>query len=445
MNNATKTANSTGQGVPTHLPGIRGPILVASLITIVALAGSLGWAGTAPIDRGVLGRGKIAGTLDTQTVQHLDGGIIKKILVHEGQRVDSGETLLLLDSKEDALHLDALENQLATLQARAARLAALRSGAEELIFPDELMEHASTSADIREKLHAQQRLFAAERRTAEETLTILQRRVEKQEALIQSLKERDQSHRQELALVEKEIEGLASLVKKGYAPKARLVDLQRQRTNINSTRADVLGQIAQAESATNEIASQIAAFRYRNAERWSKEANELEERREALVVEMESAKQRVDRSSVHSPVAGTIMNMRFVTEGGVIGGGEPIMEIVPISALSQVDLRIEPRDIEDIQFGQLARIRLSGLPQRNTPLIDGTVVRISPDTVIDERTGRAFYNVRVEMDQDDLKALDLADRLQPGMPVEVVVVSTQTTPLAAVLKPLSDVLFRSLR
>lgn len=263
--------------------------------------------------------------------------------------------------------------------------------------------------------------------------------------MIKSLRERDQNHRQELALVEKEIEGLSKLVKEGYAAKSRLVDLQRQRTNINSTRADVLGQIAQAESATSEIASQIAAFRYRNTERWSHEAAELEDRREALVVELETAKQRVDRSSVHSPVAGTIMNMRFVTEGGVIGGGEPIMEIVPISALSQVDLRVEPRDIEDIRFGQLARVRLSGLPQRNTPLIDGAVVRISPDTLLDERTGKRYYNVRVEMDPDNLQALNLADRLQPGMPVEVVVVSTQTTPLAAVMKPLSDVLFRSLR
>lgn len=124
-------------------------------------------------------RGQIAGTLDTQTVQHLDGGVIQKILVHEGQRVDTGETLLLLDATEDALHLDALENQLASLQARAARLAALRSGADVLTFPNALVAHADVSSDIREKLQAQRRLFAAERQTADETLTILDNRIDK--------------------------------------------------------------------------------------------------------------------------------------------------------------------------------------------------------------------------------------------------------------------------
>lgn len=151
----------------------------------------------------------------------------------------------------------------------------------------------------------------------------------------------------------------------------------------------------------------------------------------------------LSRTHVTAPVSGTLVNLRVFTLGGVVGPGEALMDIVPAGEDLVIEARVDPTDVDVVYPGLPAQVRLTAFSQLTTPLLSGTVLQVSADSLVDERTGTTFYTARVALDPEQPELQDL--KLQPGMPAEVMIVTGSRTPLDYLLKPIFTSLERSLR
>jgi HlyD family type I secretion membrane fusion protein len=414
-------------------------------VILFGLVGFGLWAGFVSLKGGVLASGHVAGETDRKTVQHLDGGIVSEILTQEGYRVTKGEVLLRLESVVDRQRADALERQLLQLLTRQSRLAALRADAQSWDVPEKVRKAASGDPELTAMVELQKKLLLSERDALHGQSSVLRQRAHQQETLIAALGKRDAARRAELELVLGQLRDIGPLVAKGYVPKIRQTDLRKERSNLEGKRAEIQGEIARAREVIAETDMQLAALRQNNIKAWADAVTEIAEQRMKLERELVIARDKLTRHDVVAPISGAVMNLNYVTKGGVIAPGAPILDIVPTEDALAVDVRIRPTDIDEVQNGMAARIRLAGLPYRSSPILDGKVTRISPDTHRDERTRETYYRARIRLSDESTKALKGKNPLYPGMPAEAVIVSSEYTLLGALLRPLADAMFRAFR
>lgn len=428
-----------------ELPSLQKPIVAGGLVILLGFAGFLLWAALVPLEGGVIASGRLVGETERQTVQHLDGGIVSEILVNEGERVAAGQVLFRLESLADRERVDVFVRKRSHLLVKQARLVALRSGAPAWNPPPDVQAAADRDPALADMVGLQQRLFESERGTLEAQAAVLEQRAQQQSSTIAALEERDAARGRELGIVEGELADMEKLFKKKIVPRTRVTELRREKARLDGMLADTRGMINRAREVIAETRMQLAALRQDAARKWSDELSEIEEALAQTDNELAVARDRLTRQDVVSPTAGTVLNLRYATRGGVVAPGAPIVDIVPADKSVAVELQVRPSDIDEVHAGLPARVRLTALSQRTTPLLEGTVVRVSPDTIFDERKRAEYYTARVDLPADSLTGITGGQKLHPGMPAEVVVVSSHRTLLATLLRPLSDALFRSFR
>ena len=427
------------------LPSLQKPIAAGGLVILVGFAGFLLWAALVPLEGGVVASGRLVGETDRQTVQHLDGGIVSEILVKEGDRVEAGQVLLRLETLADRERVGVLARKHSNLLVRQARLIGLRLGAASWKLPAALRPAIARDSALSEMVELQRQLFESERSSLQAQSAVLEQREQQQGSMISALQERDAAHGREFGIVEGELADMEKLFKKKIVPKKRVTDLRREKARLEGLRADVQGRINTAREAIAETRMQLSALRQDAVRKWSDELSEIEEALAQTDNELAVARDRLMRHDVVSPAVGTVLNLRYVTRGGVVSAGAPILDIVPENKSVSVELHVRPSDIDEVRAGLPARVRLTALSQRTTPLLQGTVVRVSADTIFDQRKRADFYTARVDLPAASLSEIGGKQKLYPGMPAEVVIVSSHRTLLATLLRPLSDALFRSFR
>jgi len=296
-------------------------------------------------------------------------------------------------------------------------------------------------ADI---VKGEQNAIAARRATLKGQTSILNQQIAQFRAEITGLEGQVASADRRSELIEEEIKDVASLVDQGLARKARLLALERRKADIEGQRARYTAGIARAEQSIGEARLRINELHTVMRDRVVAELQEVQSEILDITERVRSAEDVMDRIEIKAPITGTVVNLQVHTASGVIAPGELLMEIVPRDDDLIIEARVSPDDIDVVRPGLRARVRFTAFNQRNTRTVEGEVLDVSADSLIDERTGYAYFLTRVKVTGDIDEAL-MGGQLYPGMQAQVMIVTGESTFLDYLLRPMERSFERAFR
>jgi HlyD family secretion protein/epimerase transport system membrane fusion protein len=423
-------------------PDIRRPARYGKVLILIFVVIFVGWGGLVYLDGGAVAPGVINPDSGKKTIQHLEGGIIAELPVHEGQAVKMGQPLAVLESTQARATHEALVQQRLSLLARQARLDAERAAESRIQWPPELR---SSDQQIRDIVVAQQKVFDARRSTHATRRDILAQRVEQLLQQIQGSEAQVESASRQIEFIGEELQAKEYLVARGMMPKPEALRLRRAEAEIVGRRGEHVAEIARAREKIGEAKIQILSVEAERADQIATEQDKVRAELAEVNEKLQASADVVKRTVVIAPVNGTVVDIKFRTIGGVVQRGDPIMSIVPESDEMIIEARLQPRDVKAVHSGLEAKIRFTAYSSRTAPNVPGAVRTVSADRLMDETKHQPYYLVRVAVDRELVKTLAPSVNLIPGMPVEVLVVSERRTMLDYLAKPFLDALWRSFR
>lgn len=415
----------------------------ATAITALGFFGFVGWAAFVPLDEGVSANGAIVVEYDRQVVQHLEGGIIARLNVREGQRVETGSPLVVLQDTAALARRDQVIQLVAGLKASEIRLEALRSGA----VPDfsRLNEIGADADAVAAVVERQAGLYRNQVTSVEANLSILEARRAGALASVTNKAEQIRSEERVLGALQDQLSTTRAMFAQQMARRDQLSELERQAASAEGMIARLRGEQAEARTLAADLGGQIAQFRAEHEEAIAAELVDVRERLLSAEEELLAAQDALDRAVIYAPQSGEVMNLQFSTEGGVVRPGEPILEIVPDETGLIAAVRVRPIDRARVTEGQSVRAQLSAYEGWTTPRLTGEVIGISADLKTDRVSGEEFYEARIRIPESELARAQNVELL-PGLPVTAFIYAgTQRTTLEYLFEPISESLFRGLR
>jgi HlyD family secretion protein len=422
---------------------IRRHILAGLLIVGVLGFGLGGWASTAEISGALIAQGSLVVDSNVKKVQHPTGGVIGEIRVHDGDHVKAGDILVRLDETVTRANLAIVQKGLIELYARRARLAAERDGASGVTAPKELADRVD-DPDVADALNSERKLFDLRLKSRLGQKDQLQQRIKQLQEQIVGLTAQQDAKAKEFALIEQELTGVRDLWQKNLVQLTRLTSLEREEARLQGERGQLVAAAAEAKGKITETQLQIIQVDQDLSSDVAKELRETDSKIGEYVERKVTAEDQLKRTDIRAPQDGVVFQSTANTIGGVVTAGDQIMIIVPETDTLIVEVKVEPRDIDQVLFGQAVVLRFSSFNQRTTPEINGTVTRIAADTTNDQRTGQSYYLVRIAMTDDEIRRLGDV-KLTPGMPVEAFIQTGERTVVSYLIKPLHDQLMRAFR
>lgn len=438
-------SESDDRGVP--LIGARSPIIIGIVIIAVAFIGFGGWAAFAPIDSAAVASGTVAVESGRQTIQHLEGGIVKQILVKDGDVVKTGDVLIRLDNTRAQAELNLIEGQLDLAEGTYARLIAEQSGLSEPKYPPQLLQRSSDPT-VAEILAGQSSLFKARLAVLNGQKAILQQQIAQYQQQMNGYKAIEISKETQLRLVKTELSDLSGLLQQGYVTKTRVLSLERDEGQLEGDRGEALAEIARAQQGIGEANRQILQLDNQRQNDISKDLRDWEGQLNDLRQKYIAAKDVFQRTNIVSPIDGTVSNLAIHTVGGVIGPGAQLMEIVPKNDKQIVEAAVSALDIDSVKVGQEVSIRVMVSGGRLLPVIYGRLEEISADRVIPPTTSNApqqpYYEARISISPQQADRLGDV-KLKVGMPVEAMITRGSQTALYYAIKPFVESFTKALR
>ena len=420
-----------------------GRIVRAGLLVIAIGTASLGaWAAFAPLSGAVIAPGFVKVDLNRKVVQHQEGGTVRAIRVRDGDRVQQGQELLVLEDVRIDAQFDLLRTQLDAERAKAARLEAERRYAAKPLFPAELLKRSDDK--VVETLARESGLFKARRDAIESQVALLQRQIVESREEAAALAMQLGAEERALKLQKEELAANERLLAQGYVQKTRLLTLQRAVAEYEARHGERRAELSKARQRASELELRILSMRNAYAQSAADELKETTARIFDLEDRIRPSRDAAERQKISAPIAGEVVGLRVFGSGTVIGPREVLMEIVPEDKRLIVEARIRPEDINHVRSGSPADIRLTAYKQRTTPLVQGSVAYVSGDRLVDAQTGAPYYVVQI-----NVPPRALADagnlRLQAGMPAEVFIRTDERSALDYVLAPVTDYFRRGMR
>ena len=441
----TMPAASGMAGPPTmpDKPAIDATVKVGLGILSLFFGGLVLWGLLAPLSSAAVAPGVVIVDSNRKTVQHLEGGIIRAIQVDNGDTVRAGQVLVRLDDAQAAAGFNQIRGRLDALEALEARLVAERDGLGGIAFPEHLLARRG-DPQVAEILSGQQTIFEQRRRTLAGQTDILNQRVVQLEKEIDSRRAQIAAAKRQSLLISEEIAGVNDLVEKGLERRSRLLALQRQQASLEGQRGEQLGLVARAEQQIGEAELQIISQKNAQMNAVVGELRDIQTQLGDMAERAAAARDVLERREIVSPINGTVVDMKFFTAGGVIGPGEPIMDIVPENDELVIEAQVQPIDIDVVQTGLKAQVTLTAFKQRTTPTLDGRVSYVSADSLTDPRTGLPYFSTRIEIPADEMERLGGLE-LNPGMPAQVMIVTGERTAFQYLFDPLRESMQRAFR
>jgi len=416
------------------------------IIAGVVFGGLVIWSIVAPIDSAVIAPGQISVETNRKTIQHLEGGMIRKIFVKEGEEVEAGQALIELDDTVARANVDVLSAQLAEGVARLARLYAERDGASEIPADSLAYKLAPAWLDYAPNLAGQRKLLEARETTKKTQISLLEERIVQQEKRIGGFEKQLKSLAAQTRLIGEELDGVKQLNAEGFAPMTRVRELERSVEAIAGQQGQLTASSAESESAISESRLEIEKLKQQSREDAIKLSQDLEVQVANLNEKLTAARDALKRTEIRAPESGVVLGLNVHTVGGVIAPGSPVMEIVPKGDALQITARISPRDVDKVKAGQEAVIRFTAFNARSTPEAIGSVRQVSADNLVDQKTGAPYFLVFIDLpSQDELRTLLRGKKLMPGMPVENFIRTGSRPAITYLLRPLTDSFSHALR
>ncbi len=401
------------------------------------------WLTFAKLDEGIIASGSIVVDTKRRVIQHLEGGIIKKMNVKESSEVKAGDVLVVLDDTQARSRKNQAESRLLSSLAYLNRMEAERALADYIRFDKRLVER-KMSPNIQELISVQSNLFEARKNNLDIQNEILQQRILQLNDKIVGLRGSLKALSEQRDFAIDEIENYEKLEAKQRIDKRAKTSKQIELSRLDGEVSRIQAEIASTKIAVNETRQKIIQVRSDFEEELSAEIAETQDK----VFEYEDSlillDDILDRTLIKAPTDGTVLNFRFSTIGGVIPPGEALMEIIPVDDTLVVEARINAIDIEHVYAGARVRAILSGYNQREVPELSGEVEWVSADVNEDKNTGMQYYLARIIFAEGEIAKLEGAEIL-PGMPVEIFVFGGQRTTLEYLIEPIQDVIRKGLR
>ncbi|MEM9742015.1 MAG: HlyD family type I secretion periplasmic adaptor subunit [Pseudomonadota bacterium] len=426
----------SNQDVPVIPTNPRNTILFGLSIVSVAIGGFVLWSVLAPLAEAVIASGSLKVDSSRKQIQHLEGGIVKEILVRDGDRVSQGEVLVRLDETQAAASVAILRDGYDAAIAQEARLLAERDGLDTVDFPDNLAnrEKDPTVAGI---LKSQRILWDARRSALEGEIAILKKQAVQLKEDIEGLIAQRAARKRQLDFVTDELVSMRELRKRGLSGKQPVLELEREAAQLE-------GDVAEIESRIDATETEIArkdlevfqvgkSFRQGVVDELKEVQDEINDYRERL----NAAQYVFEQTEVRAPVDGVVVGSGVHTIGGVIAPGGTLLELVPTNDRLIIEARVDPQDIDKVRPGLLADVKLTAFKQRDTPELTGEVRYVSADSLQDQQSGLVYFLARVEVAEKEVARLG-DKRLQPGMMAEVFVRTGERTLAEYLSQPLRD-------
>ena len=417
--------------------------IAVAVVGILLLGGVGGWAASTEFAGAVIAPGQVVVESNVRKVQHPSGGVVGQLLVHDGSRVELGDVLIRLDETQTRANLSIIVKALDELEARQAREEAERDASPGIQFPKSLLDQMS-DPDVAKSVHGEQEQFKIRGQARDGQKLQLRERIAQLGEEANGYEAQVLSKANQIEWIAKELVGVNDLWEKNLVPYSRVTALEREKERLEGERGQLRASIAQTKGKTAEIQLQILQVDQDMRAEVGKDLAELRAKQAELVEKRVAAEDQLRRIDLRAPQSGVGYQLAVHTVGGVIGPGEVTMLIVPDNDSLDVEVRIQPQDIDQIQIGHRAVLRFSAFNQRTTPELNGSVSRIAPDVTEDPKTGVHYYTVRINIPKDELTRLgDL--KLVPGMPVESFMQTAPRTVMSYLLRPFHDQLARAFR
>nr|WP_314545848.1 HlyD family type I secretion periplasmic adaptor subunit [uncultured Massilia sp.] len=408
------------------------------LIVLLGVGGFLLWALLAPLDKGVPLSGTVAKESNRKAIQHQTGGIVKEILVKDGDVVKAGQVLVRMNGIVAKSNYETSEAQYLSARANEARLVAERDGLKTIKFPAEI-EQRKNEPRVMELMSLQSQLQMSRQMSLQNELGSVDENIAGLKEQIKSLEESRDSKKTQMGFLNEQLAGMRDLAKDGYVARNRLLDLERTYAQLSGAVSEDIGNIGRSRR-------QVLELQLRRAQRiqdYQKEVrtqlSDVEKEAEAMSARMEGQKFEVDNVELRAPVAGTVTALAVFTQGGVVQPGFKMMEIVPTDDPLVVEGNLAVNLVDRVHPGLKTELIFSAFNTNKTPHIEGEVEEVAADRTVDERTGNPYYKVRVRVTPAGQKKL-VANHMnvRPGMPVELFVKTGERTMMSYLFKPVID-------
>jgi HlyD family secretion protein len=410
--------------------------------------GFLGWAALAPLDAGAYAHGVIAVAGNRQAVQNREGGVVTGIRVREGQSVAKGEILVELSASDLRASERGMTGEMLTLLAQRSRLIAERDHRSGLATPTEFADLAPEDKPLAaDALRLQRQQFVARRQSLDTQRGVLNQRILQLDQQTSGAERQLEANVEQQKLIDEELKGVQELAAKGYAPKTRVLALQRNAASLTGEDGAYRAQIARSNEAVGETRLQTLSLERQMLEEVSSQLRDVQVRLDDVQPKVLAAREQLARATVRAPASGKVVGLSIFTVGGVVAPGQTLMEIVPQDRRLVIQAKVSPNDADDLHPGQKTQIRFTSLHERDLPLLNGVLTELSADSFTDEKSGVQYFRAEVSAPPEELEKISQIrggrSGLQAGLPVEVLIPLRKRSALAYLVEPLFQTFWRS--
>lgn len=443
---ATQPAATPAAALADPLRDIRSGLIVAAIFFL----GFLGWAAFVRLDAAAYAPGTLVVSGQRQSVQHRDGGVVGKIYVREGQRVERGQLLMTLAAAEVQAQERALAAQAIRLLAQRARLEAEQLGTHRITPPREFTSLSpEDKAEATLAMRLQQTELSARTSVLAAQRDALAQRVAQSGEQGRGYGEQTAATREQLRILDEQITALKPVADKGFVSKTRMRELERARAELEGQRGQYAASVAQTRGAARESEIQALEAQRSFHERTASDLRDVETALGEILPKWQAARDQLERTAIRAPATGAVMGMTIFTPGGVIASGQKLMDIVPENEPLLIQAQIAPDDADDLSVGKKTLVKFSGLHERQLPNLEGELRRLSADSFADEKTGQSYFTGDIVVPRSQLALIrDVRGKdfeLRAGMPVQILIPLRKRTALDYAIEPLTGSFWASFR
>ena len=418
-------------------------VLAVIAVAVALVLGLGGWAATTEFAGAVIAPGQLVVNSNVKKVQHPTGGVVGELRVQEGDHVHAGDILARLDDTQTRANLAIVVKALDENAARQAREEAERDGSDHIEFPKDLLARID-NPDVARAINGERKQFEIRRAAREGQRAQLKERVSQLREEIRGSESQFESKKKQAEWIAKELVGVHDLWAKNLIPYTRVTALEREKERLEGERGQLIAAIAQAKGKITETELQILQIDQEMRSEVGKDLADIRGKTAELVEKKVAAEDQLKRVDIRAPLDGAVFQKAVHTVGGVIMAGEVLMLIVPEADALEVEVRVQPQDIDQVRLGQKATLRFSAFNQRTTPELNGEVHRVSADVAEDQKSGARYYTVRIAIAASEIARLE-EPVIVPGMPVESFIQTNSRTVMSYLIRPLHDQISRAFR
>ena len=433
-----------GPAPPSPMPRLRGVIWTGNLLIGVFIVGLGIWSVLAPLKSAAVASGVIEPESSRKTIQHLEGGIVRRILVKNGDAVTAGQVLIELDDTKSRSERDSIQGQLWDAEGSRARLLAEQTGSDHIVFPKDLSAAMDKDLSVGSIITGQRKIFEARREVMQAEAGITNEKIAQVRQEIVGLSAQKAALTDRAAISQLELDQVTALNAKGLERKNTVLNLQREKADLAGQEGQVEAQISRAYQMISGAQADLAKLESDRLSEVAQGMRDMESQIMQLRERLWAIDDQLSRTDIRAPEDGTIMNLRIHTAGGVIGAGEPLVDLVPRSDRLIVSAHVRPEDINLVRAGLEAQVHLLPYNQRRVPLLKGRVEYVSADRLTDAQSGQPYFAATIRVTDERLAKMSDVE-LVAGMPAQALIETGKSSVALYAIRPLLDSFNRAFR